>query len=389
MQKLRVYHFNNGTGGGVFSAIRYLLAYSLDERIENHIIYTINKDVMPNYEVTHIEGAITEQIFYYSPHWNFYYTCRELSKLLPDDNAVIIANDWIELGMVSNLGLQNKVIQILHGDYDYYYNLAKLHTDAVDVYLTVSASIKGKLQSILPKREKDIEYMRFPVPGSNCVASTDRNENSIVFIGRCTYEKGYHLLPGIAKSLVSQKVDLHWHIIGEINDTEKYPWDASVKVTFHGLISNDDVNKLLCQMQVFILPSIAEGMPMSLVESMKAGVVPLVNDLPGGIQELVIQQQTGIKIPGNDPGAFAEALMKIARNAAERQYMAVNARQRANEMFDPINNTIAIENLYVELYNRFPRKKIAVRVYGSRLDYPWIVNWITSSLRRRLKKKDM
>ena len=100
------------------SVIRNLLRFSKNPSIENHVIFTINKDVKPVYTVEHLEGANSQQIFYYSSKWNFYYTCRQLAKLLPDDKAIVVAHDWLELGMMSNLGLQNPVVQFVHGAYD-------------------------------------------------------------------------------------------------------------------------------------------------------------------------------------------------------------------------------------------------------------------------------
>ena len=190
MKKLQVYYFNNGTGGGVFSVIKNLLQFSANDAIENHIIYTINKDIVPNYQIKRTPGAITEQVFYYSASWNFYYTCRQLSKYLPDNKALIVASDWLELGMVSNLGLQNKVIHILHGNYNYYYTLASIHAAAIDTFITVAKSIKEKLTTILPGRKEDIHYQRFPVPESICNETDNRQANSIIFIGRCTKDKG-------------------------------------------------------------------------------------------------------------------------------------------------------------------------------------------------------
>ena len=45
MDKIKVYHFHNGKGGGVLSVIKNLLRFSDTAMIENHIIYTINEAV--------------------------------------------------------------------------------------------------------------------------------------------------------------------------------------------------------------------------------------------------------------------------------------------------------------------------------------------------------
>jgi len=160
----KVFHFHNGAGGGVLSVVRNLLAYSQDPEIENHVIYTINLEQRSDFKLPKLEGAVTEQIFYFKANWNFYYTCRQLAKLLPDEKAVIVAHDWLELGMVSNLGLQNPVVHFVHGAYTYYYELAVKHSMWVDQYITVAKQISKELHSRIPHRVNDIQYFPFPVP---------------------------------------------------------------------------------------------------------------------------------------------------------------------------------------------------------------------------------
>ena len=382
MHKIKVYHFHNGTGGGVLSVIKNLLFYSDKKLFENHIIHTVNKAIVPGYSIELVEGAASQQLFYYSPNSNFYYTCRQLAKLLPEEKAIIVAHDWVELGMVSNLGLQNPVIQFVHGDYDYYYQLAAKHEAAIDVFVCVAVSIQQKLLKQLPGRKNDINYLRFPVAVSNC-SNKISNGFNVVYAGRCTKEKGYHLLPLIAQMLKESGVTARWHIAGSADETlmNEYPWDVSIEIKFYGNIANENLLALLCAMDVMVLPSIAEGMPVSIIEAMKAGVVPVVNDLPGGIQELVLQNETGIKITGNDVAGFVTALKKLALDNAERQKLAANARERANELFDPDRNATAIEKLYLKGYENVPLKKKAVKVYGSRLDRPWLSNSIVKSFR--------
>ena len=360
-----------------------LIRFSSNSGVVNHVIYTINLQQQSSFVKPTMPGAASEQVFYYNARDNFYHTCRQLAKLIPHEKAILVAHDWLELGMASNLGLQYKVMQVLHGNYPYYYELAIKNSKAVDAFVCIAGSIAQKLAQLLPQRQNDIHYLRFPVAGSKCTRNTKQGFN-VVFIGRCTKEKGYHLLPGIAVALAAKGIQANWHIVGELMEAENrlYQWPDNTAVHFYGNISNEKVRALLCEMDVVVLPSIAEGMPVSIIEAMKAGVVPIVNDLPGGIQELVLQEQTGIKVPGNDPAGFAEALIKIALNAVERQYMAANTMQRAKEMFDPINNTVAIENLYSELHDCLPGKKPVVKVYGSRLDKPLMPNLITQLIRR-------
>lgn len=380
-KKLQVYHFHNGGGGGVLSVIKNLIQFSKNDFIDNHVIYTINKEETPVFVAEDIQGAFSQNVFYYSPKWNFYYTCQQLVKLLPGNEVLLVAHDWLELGMMSNLGLQNPLIFFVHGDYDYYYQLAQKHETAIDQFICVAENIKTKLVTLLPRRKDNIGYLRFPVPYiiNNRVLKQYFN---IIFIGRLTTDKGYHLLPLIAKILCRQNIDVVWHVAGAApNGMDTVVWDKEINVHFYGNVSNDRILSLLKDMQIFILPSIAEGMPVTIIEAMKAGVIPVVNNIEGGIQELVINNETGYKIDGNDLEAYTEKIIELINNRSLAETIKRNCIEKANNLFDPVDNTRMIEQKIQQVFASLRVKKNATRVYGSRLDQSWIPNIITKSVR--------
>ena len=76
----------------------------------------------------------------------------------------LVSSDWLELAWVSSLGTERAVFQILHGDFDYYYDLALKHQDVVDVFITCSRLIHEKLVKLLPDRAADIHHIPYGVP---------------------------------------------------------------------------------------------------------------------------------------------------------------------------------------------------------------------------------
>ena len=64
-------------------------------------------------------------------------------------------------------------------------------------------------------------------------------------------------------------------------------------VIFAGLKTNEEMLTILQKHDIFLLPSLAEGFPVSLVEAMKAGLVPLVTNWAGAVDELVAPGVTG------------------------------------------------------------------------------------------------
>jgi glycosyltransferase involved in cell wall biosynthesis len=382
MNLINVYHFSNGTSGGVLSVIKNIMHYSVNPSIRQHIIYTINKNLVKDYVLPKLDGVASEQVFYYRPQWNFYYTCKKLAAYIPNEKAILITHDWLELGMISILGLQNKVVTFLHGDYDYYYQLANLHHEAIDRYIAIASQIAQQLQDQLPHKAEQILYRRFPVPEASSNKML-RSKNNIIFVGRRVVSKGFNLLPEIDALLCKRNIKLHWHIVGEgAMEEEIYKnWMASNRVQLYGELPNHDVIELLPQMNYYILPSVAEGMPVSLVEAMKAGVIPLVNDIAGGIQELVLQKVTGFKIVHNEPFLYSDYIHQLQEDKIAVNTMRQRCIAMANHLFNPNHNAGLIEADLIALSQSASMPKSPVRTYGSRLDQPWIPNVITRTIR--------
>lgn len=384
-KKLSVFHFHNGSGGGVLSVIRNLLYYRQHHEIENHVIYTINKDKNADFQAPGLQGAATEQIFYYSAKWNFYHTVKQLAKLLPDEKSVIVAHDWLELGMVSHLGLKNPVVFFVHGDYDYYYQLAVKHCHSIDTFICVSASISKRLKQMLPAEYANIQYVRFPVPESAGFAFRSNDILQIIFVGRCEKAKGYYLLPDIERKLQFMGVKVKWHIAGEGSDrpTNQNVWPDDSEVSFYGKLPQQAISQLLLKMDLLVLPSLAEGMPVSVIEAMKAGVVALVNNLPGGVQELVVDGKTGYRIEDNLPERFATVITNLNDDKELLRSISKEASSVANHLFDPLSNTNEIEITLIDAMGKI-KPKNPFNVYGSRLDQKWIPNIIVTFARKFL-----
>lgn len=380
--KINVIHFNNGSGGGVLSVIKNLIEYSQNPNIENHVIYTIEKKRKPI--IIEFPNAASIQFFFYDKNWNFNYTCKRLAKLLPNEQALLVAHDWLELGMASHLGLQNPVVQFLHGDYEYYYDLAVKHIGIVDAFVTVADSINQKLRGKLLRNSPIIRYLRFPVPEVALKKAKECLALRVAFVGRLSVSKGFNKLPLISTLLQKWNVEVQWHIVGD--DVEEL-WNldrwGNVDVTYYGPLTNEEVRELLPTIDCIILPSIAEGMPVSLVEAMKAGVVPVVSDIEGGIQELVVNFETGFKIDLNDVAGFAECLRGLYNDTRLLVQIGMRARKRANNFFSPVENTSILEEYFIQAAQNSSKKR-SQKIYGSRLDKHWIPNRLVKVIRETL-----
>ena len=98
--------------------------------------------------------------------------------------------------------------------------------------------------------------------------------------------------------------------------------------------SRTDIADLMSGFDVFALPSIAEGTPVTILEAMACGL-PVVASKVGGIPEVVEQMATGLLVPPSDPAALAEALAIYVQDPqlAARHGAAGRARvERSNSI---------------------------------------------------------
>jgi sugar transferase (PEP-CTERM/EpsH1 system associated) len=93
-----------------------------------------------------------------------------------------------------------------------------------------------------------------------------------------------------------------------------------------------DVPRMLSALDVFVLPSRAEGISNTILEAMACGVPVVATDV-GGNAELVAAGVTGELVPPGDPQALADALARLARHRDSRVAFGTAARRRALEHF--------------------------------------------------------
>lgn len=115
------------------------------------------------------------------------------------------------------------------------------------------------------------------------------------------------------------------------------------KVLFLG--QRDDIPELLKIMDVFTLPSLHEGISITLLEAMASGTPVIATDV-GGNSEVVINGETGILIPPNDPIRLAEAINDIIKDKNKATLYAQAAKVQIKNKFSLEKMVEKYENLY-------------------------------------------
>ena len=175
-------------------------------------------------------------------------------------------------------------------------------------------------------------------------------------VGRLAPTKGIsHLIEAFAK-VKGQMSLAHLVLVGGGRCRAEYERQA-VQVgcdgAIHFLGRRDSVAQLLRAMDVFVLASVAEGMPRALLEAMAAGV-PCIGTNVGGIPEILGDNEFSCLVEPGDSTAFAKAMLNVGNMPAEElEKNIAKARDRVRQRY---SHDVAREKLR-ELYESEFRKR--------------------------------
>jgi glycosyltransferase involved in cell wall biosynthesis len=109
----------------------------------------------------------------------------------------------------------------------------------------------------------------------------------------------------------------------------------------------EDAVRVASSFDVFVLSSLHEGLPISLIEAMSLGTPPVVTAV-GGSPEVVHDGEHGLVVPPADPRALADGIVTLLRDDGLRARLGEGARRRAAE-FDIRSSMRRMETVYEEL----------------------------------------
>lgn len=108
-----------------------------------------------------------------------------------------------------------------------------------------------------------------------------------------------------------------------------------------------DIPELMAAMDIFVLPSLGEGISNTILEAMATGL-PVIATRVGGNLELVHEGETGFLVPPADPDAMAQALLNYVRDADQRHAHGQAARAIIDRQF----SVDAMMQGYLSVYDR-------------------------------------
>jgi glycosyltransferase involved in cell wall biosynthesis len=176
------------------------------------------------------------------------------------------------------------------------------------------------------------------------------DELVVVAIGRLSPEKGHrYLIDAVAKiNSTAPQMNLQVLIAGEGPSGVQLKRQIDKlglahKIRMMGYCS--DIKPLLSVADLFVLPSLSEGSPNALLESMAASV-PIVATNVGGVPELVDDGESAVLVPAANAEILGKSILELLQDGPRSRQLASVASDRARLMFTPAKYDERILNIY-------------------------------------------
>jgi glycosyltransferase involved in cell wall biosynthesis len=289
--------------------------------------YLPSPDVMPDLPKT----FLPLQNHHFNDVW------QTLNRFLKEQRPCIyIPNyDYVASALTSIMHPCVGVIGIAHSDdvehYEHTYRLGRYW----DRIVSVSKFIEGEISELNPAFSKKTSTIYYGVPFDEATARlrVDQADYSpdrplvLTYSGRLvTYQKNVLAYAQLAERLTEANVPFKLNILGDGDQYENLRQklaglvDSGV-VYMPGRVTSDEVAAVLEETDVFVLLSDFEGLPLSMLEAMAKGVIPVIRDMKSGIPEVVETGKNGFITARHDLSNMVEVLKRLQAHPEQRRAM--------------------------------------------------------------------
>lgn len=164
------------------------------------------------------------------------------------------------------------------------------------------------------------------------------SDRLMLYVGRLDTEKGLpHLLEALAQVLlvipqarlvIAGKGALHQSLLERARELQ-----IADRVSFAGYLHDEPLAALYQCAEVLVVPSLYEPFGIVALEGMACGKPVVASDV-GGLSEIVVEGQTGLKVPAASAAALASAILKLLHDRDLAESLGTAGRQRAEEIYN-------------------------------------------------------
>jgi glycosyltransferase involved in cell wall biosynthesis len=228
----------------------------------------------------------------------------------------------------------------------------------------VTANSTHTVQAIQRIYERPVTIVPFGTAAGSYSESDQPKPDStkqLLFVGRLVERKGIPYLIE-AVDILAKQFPVHLSIVGsgpEENHLKELVRAGGLEqsITFHGRISQEELTRQYSRCDAFVLPAIVdsrgdtEGLGVVIIEGMSYRR-PVVASGVGGIVDLVIDEQTGLRVPEKDSPALARAIARVLTDTDLAQRLGNAGYEHVQQNYSWPAIIARLERVYSDLLSR-------------------------------------
>jgi len=173
------------------------------------------------------------------------------------------------------------------------------------------------------------------------------------FVGRLSAEKGPIDFVRVARRVVDAGREARFIVAGDGPEREPMmrevqELDMCSAFQFRGHVGEGDLRDVYRELDVLMLPSAREGLPMSLLEACATGVCVVATRV-GGVPEAITHDHNGLLADAGDVETLSRHVLALAEDPSRRESLMANARRTIEEHFTLESNLAKLQQLYEDV----------------------------------------
>ena len=183
----------------------------------------------------------------------------------------------------------------------------------------------------------------------------------LIDVCRLAYQKNLPRLLDAFKIIANEHPEAHLVILGSTQNAAVYK-QVYERMVEYGLADrvhiagpSHNVADWLAGSDLFVFPSLVEGMPIALAEAMTFGL-PCISSNVGPMPELIKDRENGLLIDPSSTQQIADAISELLSNPGLAQQLGNRAKAKAEELFDPYRQSQKLAEVYDEIFAEIDQK---------------------------------
>lgn len=268
-------------------------------------------------------------------------------------------NFWLSGGMVyiANLFGKKTLLHNHSADFHEFYNGSseKRKRKITNIFKNASATIVlsnqwlGWYNEIAPNAKFFMLQNAIDIPENIPTKNFKTEKTLLVYLARIEKRKGFFDLMKVMPNLAKKFPNLELYVAGqgdvEMANTLVKEYGLERNVFILGYIDSVKRDEILKMGHILVFPSYNEGLPMSLLEAMSYGLVPITTPV-GGIPDVVVQNKNGLLVNPGDTEALKKSIDYLLTSPNKYADLSENARNDVDRDFNYKNYGSKLMKIY-------------------------------------------